>query len=39
MVYDVRKGTERGLREFLFPALRETYDDLTAAAPRPPAPT
>jgi len=22
MVYDVRKGTERGLREFLFPALR-----------------
>ncbi|WP_263351019.1 glycosyltransferase [Acidicapsa acidisoli] len=35
MVYDVRKGTERGLREFLFPALRETYDDLTAAATMP----
>ncbi len=35
MVYDVRKGTERGLREFLFPALRETYDDLTAAATIP----
>jgi rhamnosyltransferase subunit B len=35
MVYDVRKGTERGLREFLFPALRETYDDLTAAATTP----
>src|SRR5271154_5180332 len=35
MVYDVRKGTERGLREFLFPVLRETYDDLTAAATVP----
>lgn len=35
MVYDVRKGTERGLREFLFPSLRETYDDLTAAATIP----
>jgi rhamnosyltransferase subunit B len=35
MIYDVRKGTERGLREFLFPALRETYDDLTAAATIP----
>jgi len=35
MVYDVRKGTERGLREFLFPALRETYDDLLDAATRP----
>ena len=35
MVYDVRKGTERGLREFLFPAIRETYDDLTAAATQP----
>jgi len=32
MIYDVRKGTERGLREFLFPVLRETYDDLLAAA-------
>jgi len=35
MIYDVRKGTERGLREFLFPALRDTYDDLTAAATVP----
>jgi UDP:flavonoid glycosyltransferase YjiC (YdhE family) len=35
MVYDVRKGTERGLREFLFPVLRQTYDDLTAAATTP----
>jgi UDP:flavonoid glycosyltransferase YjiC (YdhE family) len=35
MVYDVRKGTERGLREFLFPMLRETYDDLLAAATIP----
>ena len=35
MVYDVRKGTERGLREFLFPVLRQTYDDLTAAATCP----
>jgi rhamnosyltransferase subunit B len=35
MVYDVRKGTERGLREFLFPVLRQTYDDLTAAATIP----
>lgn len=35
MVYDVRKGTERGLREFLFPALRQTYEDLTAAATQP----
>jgi len=35
MIYDVRKGTERGLREFLFPALRETYADLRDAATRP----
>ena len=35
MVYDVRKGTERGLREFLFPALRDTCDDLLAAATTP----
>jgi rhamnosyltransferase subunit B len=35
MVYDVRKGTERGLREFLFPALRETYADLLDAATQP----
>jgi UDP:flavonoid glycosyltransferase YjiC (YdhE family) len=35
MIYDVRKGTERGLREFLFPVLHETYDDLLDAATRP----
>jgi UDP:flavonoid glycosyltransferase YjiC (YdhE family) len=35
LIYDVRKGTERGLREFLFPALNETYDDLLAAATEP----
>jgi rhamnosyltransferase subunit B len=31
MVYDIKRGTEVGLREFLFPSLRESYDDLTAA--------
>jgi rhamnosyltransferase subunit B len=31
MIYDVKKGTERGLREFLFPAIRESYEDLLAA--------
>jgi rhamnosyltransferase subunit B len=35
MIYDVRKGTERGLREFLFPALRGTYEDLLDAATKP----
>jgi len=35
MVYDVKKGTERGLREFLFPVLRQTYEDLLDAATRP----
>jgi UDP:flavonoid glycosyltransferase YjiC (YdhE family) len=35
MIYDVRKGTERGLREFLFPALRQTYDDLLDAVTHP----
>jgi rhamnosyltransferase subunit B len=35
MVYDVKKGTETGLREFLFPVLRQTYDDLLAAATEP----
>jgi rhamnosyltransferase subunit B len=35
MIYDVKKGTETGLREFLFPSLRETYDDLLDAATRP----
>ena len=35
MIYDVKKGTETGLREFLFPVLRQTYDDLLAAATQP----
>lgn len=35
MIYDVKQGTERGLREFLFPALRQTYDDLMRAATLP----
>lgn len=35
MIYDVKKGTETGLREFLFPALRQTYDDLLNAATQP----
>ena len=35
MVYDIKKGTERGLREFLFPNLRETYADLLKAATEP----
>lgn len=35
MVYDVKKGTETGLRQFLFPVLRQTYDDLLEAATRP----
>ena len=35
MIYDVKKGTETGLREFLFPVLRETYDDLLDAATKP----
>jgi rhamnosyltransferase subunit B len=35
MIYDVKKGTETGLREFLFPVLRETYDDLFEAATKP----
>ncbi|MGB6687098.1 MAG: glycosyltransferase [Terracidiphilus sp.] len=35
MVYDVKKGTEHGLRNFLFPVLRQTYDDLTDAATKP----
>ena len=30
MIYDRKRGTERGLREFLFPALRASYDDLLA---------
>ncbi|MGH9588778.1 MAG: glycosyltransferase, partial [Terracidiphilus sp.] len=35
MVYDIKRGTETGLREFLFPSLRDTYDDLLDAANRP----
>src|SRR5882672_4409799 len=35
MIYDVKKGTERGLRDFLFPVLRQTYDDLLRAATQP----
>jgi rhamnosyltransferase subunit B len=35
MIYDVKKGTETGLREFLFPALRQTYADLLDAATQP----
>ncbi len=35
MVYDVKHGTEHGLRNFLFPALRQTYDDLLDAATKP----
>lgn len=31
MIYDIKRGTERGLREFLFPAIRESYQDLLAA--------
>ncbi len=31
MIYDRKHGTERGLREFLFPKLRESYEDLLAA--------
>ncbi len=35
MIYDVNKGTETGLRKFLFPVLRETYGDLLDAATKP----
>ena len=35
MVYDVKRGTERGLRDFLFPVLRDTYADLLDAATKP----
>jgi UDP:flavonoid glycosyltransferase YjiC (YdhE family) len=35
MIYDVNKGTETGLRKFLFPVLRETYTDLLEAATKP----
>jgi UDP:flavonoid glycosyltransferase YjiC (YdhE family) len=35
MIYDIKKGTETGLRQFLFPVLRQTYDDLLDAATKP----
>jgi UDP:flavonoid glycosyltransferase YjiC (YdhE family) len=35
MVYDIKKGTEHGLRDFLFPSLRQSYDDLLDAATKP----
>jgi rhamnosyltransferase subunit B len=35
MIYDVKKGTETGLREFLFPVLHQTYADLLDAATKP----
>ncbi|MGB6193894.1 MAG: glycosyltransferase, partial [Terracidiphilus sp.] len=35
MVYDAKHGTEHGLRNFLFPSLRQTYDDVLAAATQP----
>ncbi|MDR3725014.1 MAG: glycosyltransferase [Terracidiphilus sp.] len=34
-IYDVKKGTETGLRNFLFPSLKETYADLLDAATKP----
>jgi UDP:flavonoid glycosyltransferase YjiC (YdhE family) len=35
MIYDIKNGTERGLRDFLFPSLLQTYDDLMDAATKP----
>ena len=35
MIYDIKHGTEHGLRDFLFPVLRQTYDDLLDAATKP----
>lgn len=35
MIYDIKHGTEHGLRDFLFPALRQTYDDFFDAATKP----
>ena len=35
MIYDVKHGTEHGLRDFLFPSLRDTYADLLHAATQP----
>src|ERR1035437_8576764 len=34
-LYDINTGTEYGLRNFLFPVLRQTYSDLLDAATRP----
>jgi rhamnosyltransferase subunit B len=34
-VYDIKHGTEHGLRDFLFPSLRQTYDDFLDAATKP----
>lgn len=31
MIYDIKHGTETGLRQFLFPSLRDSYNDLVAA--------
>ena len=31
MIWDIKRGTERGLREFLFPAIRDSYHDLLDA--------
>jgi UDP:flavonoid glycosyltransferase YjiC (YdhE family) len=35
MIYDIKNGTEHGLRDFLFPVLRQTYSDLLDAATKP----
>lgn len=35
MIYDIKHGTEHGLRNFLFPSLRKTYADLLDAATNP----
>jgi len=35
MIYDVKHGTEHGLRDFLFPSLRQTCEDLRHAATQP----
>ena len=35
MIYDIKNGTERGLRDFLFPSLRQTFDDLLEASTKP----
>ena len=34
-IYEPRQGTEYGLRRFLFPALRASFDDLMAAVTSP----